>query len=73
MDLDPSEEIEATMDQHDLDEPVMQEMDMGKEVESKQDPMNTLVIVNSPDIQTTPPPKELANTPRWLEAERNEV
>lgn len=56
------------MDQQDLDELAMQEMDMGKEVESKQDPMNTLVIVTSPNIQTNPPPKELANTPRWLEA-----
>lgn len=30
--------------------------------------MNTLVIVTSPDAQTTPPPKEPAIAPRWLEA-----
>lgn len=68
MDVDPSEEREATMDQKDLDEPVMQEMDMSKEMKRKQDPMNTLVVVGSLDIQITPHSKEPMNTPQWLEA-----
>lgn len=43
-------------------------MDMSKEEEIQHDPMNTLVIVTSPDVQTTPPPKEPTNALRWLEA-----
>lgn len=30
--------------------------------------MNTLLIITSPDAQTTTPPKETANAPRWLDA-----
>lgn len=56
------------MDAQNLDEPKMQEMDTSKEEESQHDPMNTMVIVTSPDVQTTPPPKEPAKAPRWLDA-----
>lgn len=65
--MDPSEELEQTLDSQDQSEPGMQEMDTNKEVEIQQDPMNTLVIVTSPDARTTPPPKELAIAQRWLE------
>lgn len=64
VDLDPSEEVEETMDAQNLDKPEMQEMDTSKEEESQQDPMNTMVIVTSPDVQTTPPPKEPTKAPR---------
>ncbi|XP_057815433.1 uncharacterized protein LOC131029055 [Cryptomeria japonica] len=52
------------MDQHNLGEPTVQEMDIGKETKIELNPMNTLVIVNSPSTQTTPPSKEPENTLR---------
>lgn len=67
VDLDPSEEIEETMDPHNLDEPEMQEMDTSKKEERRQDPMNTMVVVTSPDIKITPPPKDPTSAPGWLE------
>lgn len=68
MDLDPSEEPEQTMNSQDQSELGMQEMDTNEELEIQQDPMNTLVIVTSPNAQIILPPKEPTNAPRWLEA-----
>lgn len=68
MDLDPSEEPKQIMDPQDQSEPRIQEVDTNEGVETQQDPMNTLVIITSPDTQVTLPPKGPTNAPRWMEA-----
>lgn len=63
VDLDPSEEVEVIMDQHELNNPPVQDVDTGKELEGELNLMNTLTIVDSPSAQITPPSKETSSTP----------
>lgn len=68
VDLDLGEETEVMMEQQVLSNTPMQDMDAGKELEEEPNPMSTMTIVNPPDAQTPPLPKETSYTSRWLEA-----